>query len=200
VADDPVTTREQLSEHLSGRLSRRNGVPGHRLRVHWRPLLTSCNERAVPEAPLAARLLATWFGAGFSPIAPGTVGALATLPLHFALRAWGPLPHAAATLALMAAGVWAAGRTADAGDEEDPSSVVIDEVAGVLIAMGLARPAGLAGEAAAFVAFRFFDIVKPGIIDRAQRLRPSGVGIMADDVLAGVAAGLLVRATSKLLR
>ncbi|HEY8943215.1 MAG TPA: phosphatidylglycerophosphatase A [Polyangiaceae bacterium] len=143
-------------------------------------------------APLAARLLATWFGAGASPVAPGTVGALATLPLHFALRAWGPVPHAVVTVGLTVAGVWAAGRTADASEEKDPSSVVIDEVAGTLIAMGLARSAGLAGEAAAFLAFRVFDIAKPGIIDRAQYLRPTGVGIMADDVLAGVAAGVLV--------
>lgn len=128
------------------------------------------------------------------------MGALATLPLHFALRALGPLPHAAATLLLTGVGIWAAGRTAEALEQEDPGSIVIDEVVGTLIAMGLARRSGLAGEAAAFALFRLLDITKPGIIDRAQRLRPPGVGILADDVLAGIAAGLLVRLTRRFFR
>ena len=98
------------------------------------------------------------------------------------------------TLALTAAGIWAAGRVSEASETEDPSYVVIDEVVGTLLAMGLARPTGLAGEAAAFVLFRVLDIKKPWIIDSVQRLRPAGVGIMADDVLAGLGAGLLVRA------
>lgn len=144
--------------------------------------------------PTTARLLATWFGAGSSPIAPGTAGALATLPLHFALRALGPIPHTAVTLVLTAAGVWAAGRVSEASEVEDPGYVVIDEVVGTLLAMGLARPTGLVGEAAAFILFRILDIKKPWVIDSAQRLRPAGVGIMADDVLAGLGAGLLVRA------
>lgn len=151
-------------------------------------------------APLAARLLATWFGAGASPVAPGTAGALATLPLHFALRALGPLPHAAVTLLLTVAGTWAAERVAEAHGDKDPSSVVIDEVVGTLLAMGLAHPAGLAAELAALVAFRVLDIAKPSVIDRAQHLKPTGVGIMADDVLAGIGAGLLVRGAARILR
>lgn len=156
-------------------------------------------ERVVA-APTSARLLSTWFGAGLSPVAPGTVGALATLPLHFALRAWGPIPHAAVTLLITGAGFWAAERSSEAEGEDDPSSVVIDEVAGTLIAMGIARPAGLVGEAAAFILFRVLDITKPGVLDRVQRMRPAGVGIMVDDVLAGVGAGLLVRVAARLFR
>ncbi len=150
-------------------------------------------------APLPAHLLATWFGAGTSPVAPGTVGALATLPLHFALRSLGPVPHATVTLILTLAGVWAAERVSRAEGKEDPQSVVIDEVVGTLLAMGIARPTGLVGELVAFVAFRFLDIKKPGLIDKAQNLRPAGAGTMADDVLAGVGAGLLVRLGAALL-
>jgi phosphatidylglycerophosphatase A len=150
-------------------------------------------------ASLGARWLGTWFGCGHSPIAPGTVGSLGTLPLHFALRALGPVPHTIVTLALTAVGVWAAQRVSDSLGEEDPSSVVIDEVAGTLLAMGIARPAGIVGELAALALFRVLDITKPGVIDRAQGLRPAGVGIMADDVLAGVGAGVAIRVAARWL-
>lgn len=150
-------------------------------------------------APRGAHWLATWFGCGHSPIAPGTVGSLGTLPLHFALRALGPVPHAIVTIGLTAAGVWAAQRVSDALGEEDPSSVVIDEVAGTLLAMGLARPAGVVGEVAALALFRVLDITKPGVIDRVQRLRPAGLGIIADDVLAGIGAGVAIRVLARWL-
>ncbi len=150
-------------------------------------------------APVSARWLATWFGCGRAPVAPGTVGALGTLPLHFALRALGPVPHFAVTVALTGLGVWAANRVSAALEDEDPSSVVIDEVVGTLLAMGLARPAGIYGELIAFGLFRVFDIVKPGPIDSVQRLKPPGVGIMADDVLAGLLAGALVRTGARWL-
>lgn len=167
--------------------------------VHGR--VTGVRSRpTLEDAPRAARWLATWFGCGNSPVAPGTVGSLGTLPLHFALRALGPVPHAAVTVMLSVIGIWASQRVAAALDEEDPSSVVIDEVAGTLLAMGIARPTGIAGELVALALFRVLDITKPGIIDRAQRLRPPGLGIMADDVLAGVAAGVAVRALTRWIR
>ena len=151
-------------------------------------------------APVTARWLATWFGAGHSPVAPGTVGAIASLPLHIALRTLGPIPHATVTLLLTAAGVWASGRVAEASGEEDPQSIVIDEVVGTLLALGIAGPGGLAAQVLAFVAFRVLDVKKPWIIDDVQRLEPAGLGIMADDVLAGIGAGLLGRAFGRLLR
>jgi phosphatidylglycerophosphatase A len=140
-----------------------------------------------------AKSLATWFGSGRFPVAPGTVGSVATLPLHFALRACGPAPHAIVTIGITALGIWAADRAALALGEEDPSAVVIDEVAGTLIALGLAGRTGTLGGLTAFALFRWFDIKKPGLIDSVQRLRPAGLGIMADDVLAGLAAGLATR-------
>ena len=150
-------------------------------------------------ASIVARSLATWFGCGKSPIAPGTVGSLGTLPLHFALRSLGPVPHTLVTIGLTAAGIWAAQRVSDSLGEKDPSSVVIDEVAGTLLAMGIARPTGIVGELATLALFRVLDITKPGVIDRVQRLRPAGVGIMADDVLAGIGAGVAIRVVARWL-
>jgi phosphatidylglycerophosphatase A len=150
-------------------------------------------------APVSARWLATWFGCGRFPVAPGTVGALGAIPLHLGLRALGPVPHALGTIAITVAGIWAAQRVAEASGDDDPSSVVIDEVAGTLIALGLAAPAGLTAQITAFLAFRALDIAKPWVIDDVQRLRPPGLGIMADDVLAGLGAGAIARALALVL-
>ncbi|HYQ14129.1 MAG TPA: phosphatidylglycerophosphatase A, partial [Polyangiaceae bacterium] len=89
------------------------------------------------QAALPARLLATWFGCGLSPKAPGTVGSIGAVPLHLALSLLGPLPHAAAIAALSVVGVWASNEVAKAEGIEDPQKVVIDEVCGTLIAMGM---------------------------------------------------------------
>ena len=145
---------------------------------------------------MIARLIATWFGCGRSPVAPGTVGTIGTLPLCYALYRAGPWAYWSVTIALTVIGVWASARTAEELGDEDPSSVVIDEVSGTLIAVGLALVSGgLYSAATAVVLFRFFDIAKPGPIDSVQSL-PKGYGIMADDVLAGLAAGLIAEAVS----
>jgi phosphatidylglycerophosphatase A len=120
--------------------------------------------------------------------------------LHFALRALGPVPYAAAVAAITALGVWASQREAERLGEEDPSSVVIDEVAGVLFALLIARGAGRSAGAIAVILFRVFDIWKPGPIDRVQHAKPEGVGIMADDILAGFFAGVSARWIGSLLR
>jgi phosphatidylglycerophosphatase A len=147
-----------------------------------------------------ARLIATWFGCGSSPRAPGTVGSLGTLPLHLLLRSTPVATHAIAVLLTLGVGTWAAQQYASERGEADPQRVVIDEVAGTLIALGLVRDQPLLVQALAFVLFRVFDIWKPGPIGRAEHLQPTGVGIMADDVLAGLCAGLLALGTAILLR
>ena len=88
------------------------------------------------------------------------------------------------------AGVWAAGAMGKMTDSDDPSEVVIDEVAGMWIAL-LGAPISGPHLLSAFLLFRLFDIWKPGPSDRLQNL-PGGWGIMADDVAAGAVAGLLV--------
>jgi phosphatidylglycerophosphatase A len=137
---------------------------------------------------MLARLVATWFGCGYSPVAPGTVGTVGALPLVYLLATLGTVPYWLGTVAVTALGVWASGRYARARGEKDPSSAVIDEVSGTLIAVGFVLGAGLLPAVAAILLFRLFDIWKPGPVDTVQKL-PGGLGVMADDVLAGILAG-----------
>lgn len=141
----------------------------------------------------AAYLCATWFGTGNAKLAPGTVGSVATLPLFWVLKRANPVSYFASTLALTVVGVWASQVVSDDLGDSDPSRVVIDEVAGVLLAMGLVRRRSIAVQLAAFALFRLLDITKPGPVATAEELKPAGVGIMADDVLAGLLAGAIAR-------
>lgn len=140
----------------------------------------------------AARVVSTWFGSGYSKLAPGTVGSVCTLPLYALIAPTPAVVYWGVTLAITLLGVWSSEMTARELDDEDPGAVVIDEVAGVLIALGFARGLGWPALAAAFVLFRVFDIAKPGPVDWVQNLKPPGLGIMADDVLAGIGAGACV--------
>jgi phosphatidylglycerophosphatase A len=144
----------------------------------------------MPEPARHVRLIATWFGCGNAKKAPGTVGSLGAVPLHLALRLLPTPLHIGAVLAVSAAGIWASNEMAKALGEEDPQIVVIDEVAGTLIAMGIVAQRSLAVRIAALIVFRVLDITKPGLIDRLQHTKPPGMGIMADDLLAGVLAGI----------
>ena len=142
---------------------------------------------------VVATVITTWFGCGRSKIAPGTVGSLGAVPLHLLLRTLSPPAHALAVVAVSAIGIWAADRYAERVGEIDPQTAVIDEVAGTLIALGLVRHRGLGAHALAFVLFRALDIVKPGPIATVQHAQPRGLGIMIDDLMAGVLAGLSAR-------
>jgi phosphatidylglycerophosphatase A len=139
---------------------------------------------------MLARLVATWFGCGYSPIAPGTVGTVGALPLVYGLSRLGTVPYWLGTLAITLLGVWASGRYARQRGEKDPGSAVIDEVSGTLIAVGFVLGSGWLPIVAAVLLFRLFDIWKPGPVNSVQNL-PGGLGIMADDVLAGLGAGVL---------
>jgi phosphatidylglycerophosphatase A len=151
------------------------------------------------QAALPARLLATWFGCGLSPKAPGTVGSIGAVPLHFALATLGPVPHIAAIIGFSIVGTWASNEVAKAEGIEDPQKVVIDEVCGTLIAMGMVSGSSIGIRLLALGLFRVLDITKPGPIDTVQHLEPPGVGIMADDLLAGVVAGAMAYSASALL-
>jgi phosphatidylglycerophosphatase A len=131
--------------------------------------------------------IAFGLGSGLSPWAPGTAGTLVAVPIYMSIANL-PLGWYLAVLALVCAvGFWACGRTARDLGEDDPSAIVWDEVAGYLVAM-TAAPRGWAWVLAGFLAFRLFDIVKPWPIRAAERLRPPGLGIMIDDLVAGVFA------------
>jgi phosphatidylglycerophosphatase A len=136
--------------------------------------------------------LATWFGCGLAPRAPGTVGTLGALPLYLLLRSHGTLGLLATAAIVTAVGVWASNVVVRDSGEKDPQRVVIDEVAGVLVALAAAPPTW-GGVALAVGFFRLFDITKPFPARRAERL-PEGWGVMLDDIVAGVYAALAVLA------
>lgn len=142
--------------------------------------------------------IATGAGAGFAPIAPGTFGAIEGLALYLA-TALLPLTTSEHMLLLVAlnvvvfvAGVWASTRACAMCGIDDPGQVVIDEVSGQLIALMAVAPApSPLAIITAFALFRLFDIYKPYPINKLERLR-AGLGIMADDAMAGIYAAALV--------
>jgi phosphatidylglycerophosphatase A len=138
-----------------------------------------------PKGSVVARWLATWFGCGYVPYAPGTAGTLGAIPLYLALRPCGHAAVALAALVLTCVGVWAANVFASELREKDPQVIVIDEVAGVLVTLSVAPPTW-AGLAAGVVLFRIFDQTKPWPARTAEQKLPGGWGIVLDDVAAGV--------------
>jgi phosphatidylglycerophosphatase A len=139
-----------------------------------------------------ASWLATWFGAGLLPAAPGTWGSLAALPFAWVILT-GPGPWAllAAAAIVFALGLWASGRYISGRDDKDPAAVVIDEVAGQWLALTLAAPGDVWQFAVGFLLFRLFDISKPWPAGYAERRLPGGLGIMADDLVAGAYAAIV---------
>lgn len=135
-------------------------------------------------------LIATWFGSGYAPKAPGTVGSVFALPAGWLIADQGGAVWLGSGVVLITVvGVWVANAYMAQADEHDPGPVVIDEVAGQWLAM-LPMAAGLTWQAvlAAFVLFRLFDIWKPWPISLADRSITGGFGVMFDDILAGFAA------------
>jgi len=136
-------------------------------------------------------LAATVFGVGRSPVAPGTVASLVSLPIAWIVMAYGgPFALLALGGTVFIFGLWASEVYAVQQGNSDPSECVIDEVAGQFVACALA-PLSIAGFAAAFVLFRLFDISKLWPVSAAERL-PGGLGIMTDDLVAGLFAGAIV--------
>jgi phosphatidylglycerophosphatase A len=139
-------------------------------------------------------MIATWFGVGLSPVAPGTCAALAALPIAWAIRAVSGLPGLAVAVAfVLAAGCWAGGAVATARAARDPGIVVVDEVAGQWLVV-LAAPIEPTAWLAAFLLFRLFDIWKPWPVGWADRQVKGGPGIMLDDVLAAGYAVVALKA------
>jgi phosphatidylglycerophosphatase A len=138
--------------------------------------------------------LATWFGCGRSPAAPGTVGSAAALVFAIGLHRYAGLTgwHFLVLAAvLFFPAVWAAGVAARVSKIEDPGFVVVDEVLGQWIALAGAVHFTRITCVAAFVLFRLFDIWKPAPVRQLERL-PGGWGINADDAMAGVYAALVI--------
>lgn len=137
--------------------------------------------------------LATFGYVGYFPIAPGTAGSLAALPLYMLVRWSGSFAIELATIVVVfAVGVWAATATERALNRKDPGPVVIDEVLGMLITVA-ALPLSWWGLFIGFLVFRVLDVIKPFPAGRFEHL-PSGLGIMADDAMAGIYGLLLMHA------
>ena len=129
--------------------------------------------------------IATGFGLGYLPKAPGTWGTLLAFPIHYLLSHL-PLPlHILGILLIIILAIFTAGSAEKILDQPDPGIVVIDEVAGMLITLLLAPPTVLAW-GIAFALFRFFDIVKPFPVNWFDRRFHGGPGIVLDDLVAGV--------------
>jgi phosphatidylglycerophosphatase A len=144
-------------------------------------------------------LIATWFGSGLLPKAPGTWGSLAALPFAIVIAALGgPWLLLAAAVCVFGLGVWAGDAYARNMGAEDPGVVVIDEVAGMWLAL-VPVALDLPSYAFAFLFFRFFDIVKIWPANLAQRRLKGGWGIMTDDIIAGVYAAAATYAVHTLI-
>ena len=124
-------------------------------------------------------------GSGLSPVAPGTMGTLITVPLVWYLQQQPYLVYLVVTALVLASGSWICGYSARKLGVHDHSAIVYDEVAGLLVTMLLA-PAGWFWLMLGFLLFRFFDIVKPWPISYLDSKVHGGVGIMLDDVIAGI--------------
>jgi phosphatidylglycerophosphatase A len=137
--------------------------------------------------------LATVGGVGYAPIASGTVGSLVALPLLpalAALRGWTPVGYGLAVVAIAAVAIWAAGRAERALGGNDHSAIVIDEVAGMVMA-GMFLPGTWGAAALAFFCFRVLDVVKPWPASVFDRRIEGGIGVVGDDLVAGIYAGLV---------
>ncbi len=139
-----------------------------------------------PGLPLwhPAVLIATFFGVGFLPFAPGTFGSLAALLLAWLVRDLvGRSGLAAFCAILFAAGIWAASRIVESEGEKDPQEIVIDEAAAQSLVL-LALPQSLLATALAFLFFRLFDILKPPPARFVEKRIAGGLGVMLDDIVA----------------
>jgi len=141
-------------------------------------------------------------GVGYLPLAPGTFGSLVGVAIFLALTRVAPLSILVAILFFTFAGIWAGTRTEELSGRKDPGKIVVDEVAGQLIALFplVFVKWSMLTVIVSFILFRFFDIVKPYPANRLQELK-GGAGVMFDDLVAGgyaaIIVGVLVYATQR---
>ena len=137
--------------------------------------------------------VATGAGSGYLPIAPGTWGSAVGVLLWLVLGRLAPAPYFSLVGVLFVLGVFSAGAAEKIVDRPDPGVVVIDEIVGQLIGLSLV-PAHPAAIFAGFCLFRFFDILKPFPVGWIDSNLHGGLGIMLDDVVAGLYALLALQA------
>lgn len=160
------------------------------------------NGRTTPRVPVRwtspAQVLACGFGSGLAPVAPGTFGTLAAVPIILLAQSWPAWIYLGVTAVMLVAGVFICDYAARAWGVQDHPAIVWDEIVGYMITMSVAPP-GWLWMLAGFLLFRIFDIVKPWPIRAVDRGVHGGMGIMLDDVLAGVASGFVLYLAVRLL-
>ncbi len=139
-----------------------------------------------------ALILATGFGVGFIPFAPGTWGSILSIAFYWMLK---PLPFFFFILSVFIIsflGIWCSDISSYILCDRDPSEIIIDEIAGMGICLFLVHPSKMLEIGGCFLAFRTFDILKPFPIGYLEKKFDGGFGIMIDDIIAGIIAGIIV--------
>jgi len=139
-----------------------------------------------------AVFLATGGYVGHIPFAPGTFGSLIGIPLCFLLAGIQLSAAIAAAIIFILLAIWISGAAAKTLKRKDPGCIVIDEIAGMVVTF-IGLPFTLTTAVLGFILFRILDILKPFPIRTLDQRLPGGLGIVADDVVAGIFANLIVR-------
>lgn len=139
------------------------------------------------------KLIATFFNIGRISKAPGTVATAATIPLFVLMSYLPDMIYMMIVFAVIILGIFAAQAYESDASEHDSKEIVIDEVAGFLITMALV-PCTIKSVILGFVLFRIFDIFKPWPISALDKKVKGGVGVMVDDIAAGIAASIIMQA------
>jgi len=143
--------------------------------------------------------LATGFGVGYSPVAPGTLGTLVAIPVYYFLSNIQPPLYEITLVGFLFLCVWVSGNAEIFIGRKDDQRIVIDEIIGFLITM-LWVPQTIRFVIIGFLLFRFFDILKPFPIRRLEKGFKGGFGVVLDDVVAGVYANIILRLIFPIVR
>ena len=136
-------------------------------------------------------IIATGFGVGYSPVAPGTLGTLVAIPIHYFLSDIPSPLYEITLIGFFFLSVWISENAQIFFGKKDDQRIVIDEIIGFLITM-LWIPKTTRFIIIGFILFRFFDILKPFPIRRLERRLKGGYGVVLDDVAAGVYANIIL--------
>ena len=143
-------------------------------------------------------ILASGFGAGYSPLAPGTVGTLFAIPMALVLSLLPPPLRELTLITFCFLSFWIADKAQSHWGRRDDPRIVIDEIVGFLLTM-LWLPMTIGWIIAGFFLFRFFDILKPPPIRRLEEVR-GGFGVVLDDVLAGIYGNIVLQLIRLMIR
>ena len=145
-----------------------------------------------PNLKIPSHLFATWFGVGLIRPAPGTWGSFAALLIWYFAEFMHPIAHVILPIFILFSWLVCSQATKDS-DSKDHSAIVIDEVAGMFVALSFVSD-GIMTYLCAFLLFRLFDIWKPWPISWIDKNVQGGIGIILDDLIAGLFAGVIIYA------